>query len=53
MKHESVGAVHTHTHTHTHTHGIILVEEKRVENIYSKNVIKNRFLFSKQLYFVY
>ena len=30
------GAVHTHTHTHTHTHSINLIEEKRVDIIYSK-----------------
>ncbi len=41
----SLGAVHTHTHTHTH--GISLIEEKRVDNIYSKNAV-NRLLFSKQ-----
>ena len=28
------GAVHTHTHTHTHS--INLIEEKRVDIIYSK-----------------
>ena len=30
--------LYTHTHTHTHTHTCIsLKEEKRVDNIYSKN----------------
>ena len=42
----SLDAVHTHTHTHTHTH-INLIEENRVDNIYSKTVA-NRLLFSKQ-----
>ena len=45
MMARSLGAVHTHTHTHTHISN--LIEEKRVDNIYSKNAV-NRLLFSKQ-----
>ena len=42
MRHENLGTVHTHTHTHTHT-CINLIEEKRVDIIYSKNlVLKNK-----------
>ncbi len=32
---ESLVAVHTHTHTHT----MNLIDEKRVEKFYSKNVV--------------
>ena len=51
MNGESLVAVHTHTHTHTHTHGINLIDEKRVDKIYSNknaNIYINRLLFSKQ-----
>ena len=51
MNAESLVAVHTHTHTHTHTHGINLIDEKRVDKIYSNknaNIYINRLLFSKQ-----
>ena len=38
MRHENLGTVHTHTHT-----CINLIEEKRVDIIYSKNlVLKNK-----------
>ncbi len=47
MDDESLVAVHTHTHTH----GINLIDEKRVDKIYSNknaNIYINRLLFSKQ-----
>ena len=42
---KTLARVHTHTHTHTSRN---LKEEKRVDNIYSKN-IANRILENKSL----